>query len=186
MIRRPPRSTLFPYTTLFRSHLVGLVDEDRPTPLERRDHVLVVDDLLADVNRGAVDLQGALDGDHRPVHAGAVAPGIGQQDASALISHGPMVETGDPAPRCSHAHTGTLQGSAARRRDGYHHPCGPRERRGVGRGDSGQGGAMSREIPEAVRAVVGLAATVLDDTRRLPETLPALPVRVIGLVMQAA
>src|SRR2546429_8908503 len=25
MIRRPPRSTLFPYTTLFRSHLVGLV-----------------------------------------------------------------------------------------------------------------------------------------------------------------
>src|SRR3712207_8939541 len=34
MIRRPPRSTLFPYTTLFRSlvltdgHLVGLVYED--------------------------------------------------------------------------------------------------------------------------------------------------------------
>src|SRR2546427_12421986 len=25
MIRRPPRSTLFPYTTLFRSQLVGLV-----------------------------------------------------------------------------------------------------------------------------------------------------------------
>src|SRR5262245_63584642 len=24
MTRRPPRSTLFPYTTLFRSHLVGL------------------------------------------------------------------------------------------------------------------------------------------------------------------
>src|SRR3712207_7203218 len=24
MIRRPPRSTLFPYTTLFRSHLIGL------------------------------------------------------------------------------------------------------------------------------------------------------------------
>src|SRR5437899_6116112 len=30
MIRRPPRSTLFPYTTLFRSHnvTVDLVDED--------------------------------------------------------------------------------------------------------------------------------------------------------------
>src|SRR2546430_6668415 len=28
MIRRPPRSTLFPYTTLFRSH---------PEPAERRD-----------------------------------------------------------------------------------------------------------------------------------------------------
>src|SRR5574339_798256 len=30
MIRRPPRSTLFPYTTLFRSHGAEL-------PLERRD-----------------------------------------------------------------------------------------------------------------------------------------------------
>src|SRR5258708_10218678 len=26
MIRRPPRSTLFPYTTLFRSPVVGVVD----------------------------------------------------------------------------------------------------------------------------------------------------------------
>src|SRR3712207_8686950 len=30
MIRRPPRSTLFPYTTLFRSDVVG----DRPEALE--------------------------------------------------------------------------------------------------------------------------------------------------------
>src|SRR5438034_2468894 len=28
MIRRPPRSTLFPYTTLFRSQEAGRVDED--------------------------------------------------------------------------------------------------------------------------------------------------------------
>src|SRR2546430_11032651 len=28
MIRRPPRSTLFPYTTLFRSHVPGLALED--------------------------------------------------------------------------------------------------------------------------------------------------------------
>src|SRR3989454_4635571 len=36
MIRRPPRSTLFPYTTLFRSHLslYGLTVEAR-TPLAR-------------------------------------------------------------------------------------------------------------------------------------------------------
>src|SRR2546430_3497469 len=27
MIRRPPRSTLFPYTTLFRSHVCGAVRE---------------------------------------------------------------------------------------------------------------------------------------------------------------
>src|SRR3712207_7249315 len=37
MIRRPPRSTLFPYTTLFRSarHLLGLVVA-RPFPPDRR------------------------------------------------------------------------------------------------------------------------------------------------------
>src|SRR3712207_7985513 len=28
MIRRPPRSTLFPYTTLFRSHRSGVVHRD--------------------------------------------------------------------------------------------------------------------------------------------------------------
>src|SRR3712207_7784728 len=28
MIRRPPRSTLFPYTTLFRSHLHGHADNE--------------------------------------------------------------------------------------------------------------------------------------------------------------
>jgi len=45
---------------------------------------------------------------------------------------------------------------------------------------------MAREIPEVVRAVAGLAATVLDEARRLPETLPGLPVRLIGLAMQQA
>src|SRR3712207_8855972 len=30
MIRRPPRSTLFPYTTLFRSHHRGVGQEDLP------------------------------------------------------------------------------------------------------------------------------------------------------------
>ncbi|MGY1637948.1 hypothetical protein ACI78V_14985 [Geodermatophilus sp. SYSU D00742] len=44
---------------------------------------------------------------------------------------------------------------------------------------------MSREIPQAIRAVAGLAATVLDEARRLPQTLPGLPVRVVGLAMQA-
>src|SRR5258708_22821983 len=35
MIRRPPRSTLFPYTTLFRSRR-----HRRPLPFERRRHYL--------------------------------------------------------------------------------------------------------------------------------------------------
>src|SRR3712207_7928225 len=47
MIRRPPRSTLFPYTTLFRSHAVehevapverGLAVADRVVGARRRDH----------------------------------------------------------------------------------------------------------------------------------------------------
>ena len=45
---------------------------------------------------------------------------------------------------------------------------------------------MAREIPEVVRAAAGLAATVLDEARKLPETLPGLPVRVIGRAMQHA
>ena len=45
---------------------------------------------------------------------------------------------------------------------------------------------MAREIPEVVRAAAGLAATVLDEARKLPETLPGIPVRLIGLAMQQA
>src|SRR5438874_8909106 len=36
MIRRPPRSTLFPYTTLFRSHGRPAVDGARPMDSRRR------------------------------------------------------------------------------------------------------------------------------------------------------
>src|SRR2546429_6404147 len=32
MIRRPPRSTLFPYTTLFRSHVIASVDYETGGP----------------------------------------------------------------------------------------------------------------------------------------------------------
>ena len=45
---------------------------------------------------------------------------------------------------------------------------------------------MARQIPEIVRAAAGLAATVLDEARKLPETLPSLPIRLIGLAMQQA
>src|SRR3712207_7570557 len=37
MIRRPPRSTLFPYTTLFRSLQVALVDDVEVDDAERPD-----------------------------------------------------------------------------------------------------------------------------------------------------
>src|SRR5260221_6220222 len=35
MIRRPPRSTLFPYTTLFRSARIYTVNKEQPTPIVR-------------------------------------------------------------------------------------------------------------------------------------------------------
>src|SRR5947208_9375281 len=38
MIRRPPRSTLFPYTTLFRSH-----GHDQPVQAARVGHVAIVE-----------------------------------------------------------------------------------------------------------------------------------------------
>src|SRR2546430_3072478 len=41
MIRRPPRSTLFPYTTLFRSHLRDLTLADEVADRRRPDHDLV-------------------------------------------------------------------------------------------------------------------------------------------------
>src|SRR3954451_22738414 len=57
---------------------------------------------------------------------------------------------------------------------------------GVGRRLVGQGVLMAREIPEVVRAAAGLAATVLDEARKLPEALPGLLVRLIGFAMQKA
>src|SRR3712207_7910271 len=56
MIRRPPRSTLFPYTTLFRSavrsggHDLGFAfdgDGDRVLAVDRRGDVVDGDELLA-------------------------------------------------------------------------------------------------------------------------------------------
>src|SRR2546429_6230739 len=47
MIRRPPRSTLFPYTTLFRSLLDAALDRaGLARPLDDRGVVLVHDHLL--------------------------------------------------------------------------------------------------------------------------------------------
>src|SRR3712207_7838861 len=55
MIRRPPRSTLFPYTTLFRSALVPIADDVRQVA-----RPVLLD--LAAASRETVNL-GVLDGD---------------------------------------------------------------------------------------------------------------------------
>src|SRR3989449_8780392 len=50
MIRRPPRSTLFPYTTLFRSHGAAVGREARREHLDR--DFLAGGDLLGEVDVG--------------------------------------------------------------------------------------------------------------------------------------
>src|SRR2546426_12574157 len=71
MIRRPPRSTLFPYTTLFRSPF-----QIRHRPRQRPDAVLGRDDLLrAQVAQQIHHEQGAALGlavDERLEHRGEV------------------------------------------------------------------------------------------------------------------
>src|SRR2546426_1685520 len=69
MIRRPPRSTLFPYTTLFRSHLTCL--QPRTTPALRTPGVATV-----------------LSGDHGLHHPDVVCRGlrIGDRKSTRLNS----------------------------------------------------------------------------------------------------
>src|SRR2546425_8895008 len=51
MIRRPPRSTLFPYTTLFRSHVVSTAQlhaGDEVTVRIQPKHLAVVGSIMAE------------------------------------------------------------------------------------------------------------------------------------------
>src|SRR2546425_5738262 len=50
MIRRPPRSTLFPYTTLFRSPSDHSADHAGPHGHEKSFHALTGDPILLDRN----------------------------------------------------------------------------------------------------------------------------------------
>ena len=63
-------------------HLGLLLDEDRAALRELLDDVLVVDDLLADVDGRAVEVERALDGLDGAVDPRAVAAGRREQDAS--------------------------------------------------------------------------------------------------------
>src|SRR5579871_3309574 len=75
MIRRPPRSTLFPYTTLFRSD-VGLAEDDRTRGFEARDAGRVpggrpaLERLKPPGGRKAGDVMAVLDR-HRDADQGA-------------------------------------------------------------------------------------------------------------------
>src|SRR6185436_14722129 len=92
MIRRPPRSTLFPYTTLFRSglaHATGVtVAHDRPRPSV---------EPVATVER---------------VHVDAVAP----REIDDVGSHARIDsrDRGHGAGRCFHDHTSAVRDADAR------------------------------------------------------------------------
>src|SRR2546425_2982885 len=61
MIRRPPRSTLFPYTTLFRSEPIGVAPEQAAAHADRRD----ARDIGAVGERRANDVELVFDAPHR-------------------------------------------------------------------------------------------------------------------------
>src|SRR3712207_7723531 len=63
MIRRPPRSTLFPYTTLFRSGLVGLLRPLQPTGQRPAD--LDVERRYRDEHRDGQPGRRATSGDRK-------------------------------------------------------------------------------------------------------------------------
>src|SRR3712207_8558597 len=72
MIRRPPRSTLFPYTTLFRSRLEGgssMVRDARRTLLPHTSRLLPACDLLDDLGN-CRDLRGGVGGGGGGTYAG--------------------------------------------------------------------------------------------------------------------
>src|SRR2546423_11499367 len=95
MIRRPPRSTLFPYTTLFRSVVLGGRDEPAATSFECR--------------RPAPPPVGAVV-DDRFTGGGIVALVRRRQPADALTAH---AEGGVVHPeRRSEEHTSELQSLA--------------------------------------------------------------------------
>src|SRR5438132_6406895 len=73
MIRRPPRSTLFPYTTLFRSH-------DALAALREEDFDLMLSDLMMTEMDGISLVKSALEIDPRS-----------EEHTSELQSHSDLV-----------------------------------------------------------------------------------------------
>src|SRR5260370_12690719 len=70
MIRRPPRSTLFPYTTLFRSHFLGnqAVRKPRRTGHNLQDGVETAFNLCMQARSERVESNPALAGERSEEH----------------------------------------------------------------------------------------------------------------------
>src|SRR5687768_18247496 len=59
MIRRPPRSTLFPYTTLFRSHAAAVLVREKILKLAAQIFEVIPEQI--DLSDGRVSVHGAPD-----------------------------------------------------------------------------------------------------------------------------
>src|SRR3712207_9068110 len=97
MIRRPPRSTLFPYTTLFRSVRTmadvpqQLTGDDVPPLLEVRGEIYFPVAAFADVNAGMVEQGKAPFANPRNAAAGSLRqkdPRITASRPLRLVVHG--------------------------------------------------------------------------------------------------
>src|SRR3712207_6873860 len=75
MIRRPPRSTLFPYTTLFRSRRLDLLLGDIEFPGDHRGRFVV-----------AQKVHDPIDGDPGPPQLRAPSPSRSEEHTSELQS----------------------------------------------------------------------------------------------------
>src|SRR5205807_10564637 len=90
--------------------LVLALDEHGAAPLEVANDVGVVDDLLADVHRRAVQLQRLLDRLHGPLDTGAVP--AGRREKAALDQTGAKDRRGSMS---TGLRTGTMEGDGSRR-----------------------------------------------------------------------
>src|SRR5260370_7837281 len=85
MIRRPPRSTLFPYTTLFRSREHR--GDTRPVLEARIENRLLVGDLVAARARNVLDGHGQIARFQRPIRDCLQAAVRSEEHTSELQSH---------------------------------------------------------------------------------------------------
>src|SRR2546428_7481788 len=81
MIRRPPRSTLFPYTTLFRSRGGRVIDPSRD--LDQPADVLIQDGKIAGLGASLGTPDGA---EVRDVRGKVVAPGLVEDRKSTRLN----------------------------------------------------------------------------------------------------
>ena len=86
-------------------NLVGFVNKNRSTLFKRVHHMLVVNDLFADIDRSPIKFEGFLNCLHCTVHSGAISTRGSEQDltrrthAPIVGAKGPIRPTASPSPR---------------------------------------------------------------------------------------